>query len=43
MSGGISESFQLDDLQDDKKEIFWNSLLTSNKKGSIGVVDGVKY
>ena len=41
MSGGISESWQLADITEDKKEAFWNTLLISNKRGSIGVVDGV--
>jgi hypothetical protein len=41
MSGGISESWQTADITEDKKEAFWNTLFISNKRGSIGVVDGV--
>jgi hypothetical protein len=41
MSGGISESWKLADITEDKKEAFWNTLLISNIRGSIGVVDGV--
>ena len=41
MSGGITESWVLSDLDEMLVESFWSSLSHSFNMGSIGVCDGV--